>query len=131
MKSVKFYENLSESEKDHKLLELEINKLKSSLGNSNTTKGTSSQPSWADATSGIVLKTMIIGTVLVVLNTCNGTIAISGYMSNMFEDTGSNMSPNMSAIVIGVIQLIGTCVAMKLVDRFGRKVNEEMEIPSQ
>lgn len=102
--------------------------MKSSLGSFNTTIETSSKSSWSDVTSGLVSKTMIISIVLIVLNTCNGTIAISGYVSNMFEDTGSNMSPNMSAIVIGIIQLFGTCVAMKLVDRFGRKVNFIIEI---
>lgn len=104
--------------------------MKSSLGSLNATIETSSKSSWSDVTSGIVFRSMIISIVLIVLNTCNGTIAISGYVSNMFEDTGSNMSPNMSAIVIGIIQLTGTCVAMKLVDRFGRKVSFIFEISS-
>lgn len=56
------------------------------------------------------------------LNQLSGVNGMSGYSSIVFEEAGS-MSPNMSVVVIGVIQLIGTCtVTCVLVDRLGRKV---------
>lgn len=47
---------------------------------------------------------------------------MQNYTASIFEESGSNMSPNMSAIVVGVIQLIGSYAATNLVDRAGRKV---------
>lgn len=44
------------------------------------------------------------------------------YTANIFAEAGSTMSPNMSAIVVGVIQLFGSYAATNLVDRAGRKV---------
>ena len=66
---------------------------------------------------------MITGIVLVVLYIYSGITPMTFYTATIFQDTGSNLSPNMSAIVIGVIQLIGTCVATDLVERVGRKVS--------
>lgn len=58
------------------------------------------------------------------LNQLSGVNGMSGYSSIVFQEAGSStMSPNMSVVVIGVIQLIGTCtVTCVLVDRLGRKV---------
>lgn len=44
------------------------------------------------------------------------------YAGQIFKDSGSHLSPNLSAIVIGVIQLVGTFTPTILVDRVGRKV---------
>lgn len=123
-KSIKFYENLDETEKDLKLLEFEVLKLKSSLGNSNENEESDRKISSRRVPTRIAIKAMAIGMVLVILNTCNGTVAITGYTATIFEDTGSNMTPNMSAIVIGLIQLSGSCLSMKIVDRFDRKVHK-------
>lgn len=38
-----------------------------------------------------------------------------------FSTVGSNLSPNMSAIVVGVIQIVGSYIATLLVERAGRK----------
>lgn len=47
---------------------------------------------------------------------------MSAYIANIFEQTGSTLSPNISTIVVGIVQVFGTCVAVSTVDRFGRKV---------
>lgn len=44
------------------------------------------------------------------------------YTATIFAESGSNLSPNMSAIVIGTIQLIGTLISTNLVEKAGRKV---------
>lgn len=68
-------------------------------------------------------KAFIIGTVLSLVNQFCGCFAILNYTANIFQEAGSNMSPNMSAIVVGTIQFLGSVVATSLVDRAGRKVN--------
>lgn len=65
---------------------------------------------------------MIKGLFLVVLSVFNGVTVMTVYTANIFEATGSTLSPNMSSIVVGAIQLLGTCVAINLVERVGRKV---------
>lgn len=44
------------------------------------------------------------------------------YTTAIFEEAGSTLSPNQSAIVIAVVQLVANCVTTVLVDRAGRKV---------
>lgn len=65
---------------------------------------------------------MIIGMVLASLNQLCGCFAMLQYTASIFKDAGSNMSPNMSAIVVGVIQLFGSYAPTYLVERAGRKV---------
>lgn len=43
------------------------------------------------------------------------------YAVMVFEQTGSNIDPNLSAIVMGVLQVFGTYTASQLMDRLGRK----------
>lgn len=44
------------------------------------------------------------------------------YTATIFAESGSSLSPNMAAIVIGVIQLAGSYCSTLLVERAGRKV---------
>lgn len=44
------------------------------------------------------------------------------YTADIFAESGSQMSPNMAAIIVGIIQMIGSYVSLALVDRAGRKV---------
>lgn len=44
------------------------------------------------------------------------------YTVSMFEDSGSSLSPNISSIVVGVIQVLGSFASTLLVDRVGRKL---------
>lgn len=45
------------------------------------------------------------------------------YTAAIFAEAGSQLSPNMSAIVVGVIQLIGSYFTVMMVDRSGRKAS--------
>lgn len=58
-----------------------------------------------------------------ICNKLNIVIDSLQYTASIFKETGSSMTPNTSAIVVGVIQLIGSYFAMNLVERAGRKVN--------
>lgn len=77
---------------------------------------------WSDFTTKIARKALILGVVLIGLYLWNGSYGLTAYIANIFEQTGSPLSPNMSAILIGVAQLAGTCIAIVTVDCFGRKV---------
>lgn len=44
------------------------------------------------------------------------------YTTTIFRESGSSISPEISAIILGVIQLFGTYIATFLVDRSGRKI---------
>lgn len=79
---------------------------------------------WSDLMVGPGAKAMAIGIVLMVLNQFCGCFAMLNYASNIFKEAGSTISPNSAAIIVGVIQLIGSCFPVLLVDRTGRKVRE-------
>lgn len=68
---------------------------------------------------------MVIGIALMFLNQCCGVFGMLNYTASIFAEAGSSMTPNMSAIIVGVIQLLGTYVSSNLVERAGRKVYEE------
>lgn len=51
-----------------------------------------------------------------------GCFTMLNYTATIFRESGSNISPNLSAIIVGAIQLLGTYVATFLVDRLGRKI---------
>lgn len=120
--SIRFYHNLGDGDKADKLVQIEINKLRNKIHREeeeikkNTFK-------WSNLTTKSVRKAMKIGIVLIVLNEFSGCSAMLNYTANIFEEAGSNMHPNISAIVIGVIQVFGTIIATNLVDHVGRKVN--------
>lgn len=77
---------------------------------------------WSDFTSKIAIKAMTIGLVLAALNQFCGVFAMLNYTAQIFKESGSDMDPNMSSIVVGFVQLLGDFVSMYLVDRLGRKV---------
>lgn len=67
---------------------------------------------------------MIIGVMLVTLNQFCGVFAMLNYTATIFKESGSTMTPNASAIVVAVIQILGSSLSTFLVDRAGRKVSE-------
>lgn len=52
-----------------------------------------------------------------------GAFTMIQYTGKIFADSGSELPPNESAVIVGVIQLIGTYVSTLFVDRVGRKVS--------
>lgn len=59
---------------------------------------------------------------LVSLNQLSGSFAIVNYLSDIFAHTGTDIDPNTCTIIMGVVQILGTCFSMIVVDRVGRKV---------
>lgn len=109
-------------EKTYELVQQEITKLKSTFGINPISKcNEKTALNLSDFKSKSARRAMAIGVVLVALNQFCGCFAMLNYTATIFKESGSNMSPNMSAIVVGVIQLAGSYVSTFLVDRSGRK----------
>lgn len=67
-------------------------------------------------------KAFIVGLFLMFLHEFCGCFTMINYTATIFAESGSEISPNLSAIMVAAIQLIGTVVSTKLVDRAGRRV---------
>lgn len=67
------------------------------------------------------LRVLIIGIGLLYLEQFSGVFALLFIVSSVFEKSGSQLSPEISAIIVGIIQLIGAYISTMLVDRTGRR----------
>ncbi|VVC44856.1 Sugar transporter, conserved site,Major facilitator superfamily domain,Major facilitator, sugar [Cinara cedri] len=52
----------------------------------------------------------------------SGINVVIFYMTDIFESTGSNISPNACTITVGIVQLIMTMVSLSIIDKSGRKL---------
>nr|CAD7434978.1 unnamed protein product [Timema monikensis] len=73
-------------------------------------------------TSKATMRGLLIGVGLMVNNQLSGIFAVLSYTVNIFQDAGSDISPNLCTIIIGVLQLFGVYLTSTLVDRAGRKI---------
>lgn len=67
-------------------------------------------------------KGFIIGGTLMTIQQMSGISPILNYTVVIFEASGSEMSPNLAAITVGILQVFGAIVATLLMDRAGRKL---------
>lgn len=67
------------------------------------------------------MKAILIGVSLTAINLFSGTFAMLNYTASIFQVSGSDLDPHISAIVIAVIQIFGVYGSTSLVDRVGRK----------
>lgn len=58
----------------------------------------------------------------------NGVFTMISYTSVIFSKSGSALSPGVSSIIVGSIQLLGAYVSTLCVERLGRKVIIEYRI---
>lgn len=70
----------------------------------------------------VTRKAIMLGLALLALKQFTGNTTMLNYAGQIFKDSGSHLSPNLSAIAIGIIQVVGTFTPTLLVDRAGRKV---------
>ncbi|XP_055302948.1 facilitated trehalose transporter Tret1-like [Sitodiplosis mosellana] len=118
--SIRFYQNLKNNS-DFELLQAEMTKLKSTVKGGNSGKSSDNSFKLSDLSTGAGRKAMMIGIVLAMINQLSGCFAMLQYTATIFKEAGSSMSPNMSSIVVGLLQLVGSSVATLLVERSGRK----------
>lgn len=123
--SVRFYQNLRGKEDETELLEIEMTKLRNSVANTrNDYENDGKTFKWSDFIENPARKAITIGIVLMFLNQFSGFFAMLTYTGFIFTEAGSSLSPNVSAIIVAVIQIIGTYMASLFVERAGRKVTE-------
>lgn len=96
--------------------------LKDSVVDKNSNESHESRMEWSDLMTNPGRKAMIIGIALAALNQLSGCFAMISYTASIFEAAESAMDPNTSAIIIGVIQLLGSFASIYFIDRAGRKV---------
>lgn len=109
---------------DRKLIEIEIERLKKTLTENEQEKSNKSSLKSSDFMKNPGRKAMVIGMVLAALNHITGSYALLSYTATIFKESGSIISANESALIVGVIQLIGTFVVPVLIERSGRKVGK-------
>lgn len=56
------------------------------------------------------------------INQFSGCFVLINYSATIFRDSGSELNPNMSSIILAAVQILGTYVSTILVDRVGRKI---------
>lgn len=138
-KSLRFYRNLSKetSREETSLLQAEMKTLRTAQHSVEHTKPDTTDPGISSAAENNPVidpitfrdfctpharKALIIGVFLLWVKTFTGLYVMVTYAGQIFAKSGSSISPNASAIVIGFIQLAGTYVATLLVDRLGRRI---------
>lgn len=67
-------------------------------------------------------KGLVITVGLMILQQFAGINAVNSYLQTIFDATGSGLSPEISSIIIGVVQLFTTMVTSSLVDKSGRRI---------
>lgn len=68
-------------------------------------------------------KAFMIGIGIITLMQFSGCFAMLNYSGNIFRESGSSLSPVVSTIIVGVIQLLGSYASTLLVERAGRRVS--------
>ena len=103
--------------KDDKLVELELSKLNSFVKERGE-RVSLKQMLCAAGTR----RALIIGFVLSANLQFCGLFAVLTYTVNIFQEAGSDLSPNIATILIGALQLSGSCASSLLIDKAGRKI---------
>lgn len=67
------------------------------------------------------IRAFSVTSTLMFVSQLSGAYTVSNYAATIFEQTGSTFDPNVSSIVMGVLQVCGTITASQLMDRIGRK----------
>uniref|UniRef100_A0A336KU46 CSON014839 protein n=1 Tax=Culicoides sonorensis TaxID=179676 RepID=A0A336KU46_CULSO len=63
-----------------------------------------------------------LGIILITLTCSSGAFVLLHYTVTIFQEAGSELSPELSSIIVASLQLCGSYVATFLVDRVGRKL---------
>lgn len=67
-------------------------------------------------------KAIFYGIGLMALNMFSGSFPMMNFTASIFRESGSNLSPNVSSIIVGAVQVIGAIICTFLVERAGRKI---------
>lgn len=67
------------------------------------------------------MKALFVGFGLMTLNQFSGSLTFINYAATIFEKSYSNIDANVSTIIMGAVQIIGTLFSLLLVDILGRR----------
>ncbi|XP_065084155.1 facilitated trehalose transporter Tret1-like isoform X2 [Ochlerotatus camptorhynchus] len=115
-RSLRFYKGMDNEACD---LKREFEKLQNFVLNS---RAENNKLQFSDFTSPQAKKGIFIGIFLMFLNQFSGIFAILTYAVSIFQESGSELSPGTSAIIIAAIQIVGTIASFIFIDLAGRKV---------
>jgi len=59
---------------------------------------------------------------LMILRQVNGINAVIFYTVDIFQEAGGILSPFLATIIVGIVQVVATCISSLLVERTGRRV---------
>lgn len=82
----------------------------------------SSNFSWKDLKDKQARKVLTYGTVLMALNQFCGCFPMMNFTATIFKGSGSTLSPNVSSIFVGVVQILGALMCTFMVEKAGRKL---------
>lgn len=108
---------------DH-IVQEEIEKLKLMIGDSESKKVNGQSLIWNELKKNPGRKATLISVFLAAFYHFSGSYVLINYTATIFEAAGSVMSSNESALVVGIIQFVGTIIVPLIVDCIGRKVND-------
>lgn len=69
-----------------------------------------------------VYKSLLLSIALMCFQQFFGINVVLSYMQTIFSDTGSSISPELSSIIMGVVQVCSVVMAALLIDRLGRRI---------
>jgi MFS family permease len=113
-----YYRSIRHRSLDHVKLDIMI-EMQSMMSTLNQSK--SAKLSVSDFKTKHAGKAIAFGIFLMILNQFCGVFAMLNFTSTIFKESGSTMSPNVSSIVVGAIQIVGAFLCTFLVERAGRK----------
>ncbi|CAD7088650.1 unnamed protein product [Hermetia illucens] len=119
--SLRYFRNLRKISQPPDVFKAEMEQIKCEHMD-DTTKSDEEPLSWSDFCNPVARRVILIGVSLMALNQFCGGFAIISYTATLFEESGSSLSPNVSAIIVGVILIVGSYVSTLLVERAGRRV---------
>ncbi|CAO1385949.1 unnamed protein product [Diamesa tonsa] len=120
--SLKFYRGYSKDVSDlNQKLRIEFDNLASLVKTSNI-DNTRNKLTLGDFLTKPAKRSFIIGMALMFVDIFSGVYAMINYMSTIFAESGSTLSPNVSAMIVAIVQIAGCYCSTLLVDRAGRKV---------
>ncbi|KAB7497329.1 hypothetical protein Anas_10010, partial [Armadillidium nasatum] len=102
---------------DYDGIEKELQIIRESLEESRRKKAT-----LLDLKKSYILKPLLMSLGLMFFEQFSGINAVLFNLALIFDRAGSKMSSNVSSIIIGVTQVLGTFVAALLMDKAGRKM---------
>lgn len=112
-KSICFYLNHRSSTNTKEINEA-IDEARTSLGNTE-------KLAWKDFAGIDARRGIAIGMGLVSINILSGVFAIINYTGNIFEISGTSLTPNVAAIIVSSAQILGTYSSTLIVDHIKRR----------